>query len=61
MKKVETQTYIAEHDHLFKSLIIGDDGTGKSNFLSRYFDDCFSQEYIPTVNLKKFKKKKFIY
>ena len=45
----KTQTYIPDYDHLFKIVITGDDGTGKSSFLSRYFDDSFSEKYNPSV------------
>ncbi|XP_030378646.1 ras-related protein Rab-35 [Scaptodrosophila lebanonensis] len=38
-------------DHLFKLLIIGDSGVGKSSLLIRYSDDTFSGSYITTIGV----------
>eukprot|EP00088_Acartia_fossae_P026897 TRINITY_DN2767_c0_g1_i10.p2 TRINITY_DN2767_c0_g1~~TRINITY_DN2767_c0_g1_i10.p2 ORF type:complete len:217 (+),score=26.01 TRINITY_DN2767_c0_g1_i10:228-878(+) len=40
-----------EYDHLFKLLIIGDSGVGKSSLLVRFADDCFSGNYITTIGV----------
>ena len=36
-------------DYLFKLLIIGDSGVGKSSMLLRYTDDIYSESYISTI------------
>lgn len=38
-------------DHLFKLLIIGDSGVGKSSLLIRFSDDTFSGSYITTIGV----------
>uniref|UniRef100_A0A914PW14 Uncharacterized protein n=1 Tax=Panagrolaimus davidi TaxID=227884 RepID=A0A914PW14_9BILA len=38
-------------DHLFKLLIIGDSGVGKSSLLLRLSDNTFSQKYITTIGM----------
>lgn len=40
-----------EYDHLFKLLIIGDSGVGKSSLLVRFADDSFSGNYITTIGV----------
>ncbi|XP_062518359.1 ras-related protein Rab-35-like [Corticium candelabrum] len=40
-----------EYDHLFKLLIIGDSGVGKSSILLRFADDVFSGTYITTIGV----------
>jgi len=43
-----------EYDYLFKILLIGDAGVGKSCLLRRFKDDCFTDQYSSTngVDLK---------
>ncbi len=40
-----------EFDHLFKLLLIGDSGTGKSCLLLRFADDQYSASYISTIGV----------
>ena len=38
-------------DYLFKLLIIGDSQVGKSDLLLRFTDDCFNEDYMPTIGV----------
>lgn len=40
-----------DYDHLFKLLIIGDSGVGKSSLLIRFSDNTFSGSYITTIGV----------
>lgn len=40
-----------QHDHLFKLLIIGDAGVGKSSILVRFADNIFTPSYITTIGV----------
>jgi Ras-related protein Rab-1A len=40
-----------EYDYLFKLLLIGDSGVGKSSLLLRFADDVFSDCYISTIGV----------
>jgi len=41
----------AEYDYLFKFLLIGDSGVGKSCLLLRFADDEYSETYLSTVGV----------
>lgn len=47
------------YDLIFKTVIIGDSGVGKSNLLSRYLNNCFSNDSKTTVGVE-FGAKKLI-
>ena len=38
-------------DYLFKVLLIGNSGTGKSSILSRYADNHFEENAMPTIGV----------
>ena len=40
-----------EYDHLFKILLIGDSGVGKSSILLRFADDSYTESYISTIGV----------
>ena len=40
-----------EYDYLFKYLIIGNEGVGKSSLLIRFVDDTFSYDYVTTIGI----------
>ena len=42
-----------DFDHLFKLVIIGDSGVGKSSILSRFSDNLYSENYISTIGIIK--------
>lgn len=44
-------SHIETYDHLFKIVLIGDSGVGKSSILLRYLDDKFSENSIPTIGI----------
>eukprot|EP00002_Diphylleia_rotans_P008046 TRINITY_DN1773_c0_g1_i4.p1 TRINITY_DN1773_c0_g1~~TRINITY_DN1773_c0_g1_i4.p1 ORF type:complete len:182 (+),score=38.40 TRINITY_DN1773_c0_g1_i4:49-594(+) len=41
----------SEYDYLFKVLIIGDSGTGKSCLMTRFVDDTYSDHFISTIGV----------
>merc|ERR1711968_358658 len=41
----------AEYDYLFKLLLIGDSGVGKSCLLLRFADDTYAESYISTIGV----------
>lgn len=42
---------VPEYDHLFKIIIIGDSGCGKSCLLMRFADDTFEDRHISTIGV----------
>ena len=40
-----------EYDYLFKLLLIGDSGVGKSCLLMRFADDQWQESYISTIGV----------
>ncbi|GME67646.1 hypothetical protein B5S28_g4838 [[Candida] boidinii] len=40
-----------EYDYLFKLLLIGDSGVGKSCLLLRFAEDTYTQDYISTIGV----------
>ena len=42
---------INEYDYLFKLIIIGDSGIGKSCLLNRFADDTYTDSYISTIGV----------
>ena len=38
-----------EYDYLFKILLIGNSGVGKSSLLFRFSEDKWEKEFIPTI------------
>ena len=39
------------YDYLFKILLVGDSGVGKSSMLSRFVDEIYTDEFISTVGV----------
>ena len=42
---------MSDHDYLFKIMLIGDSGVGKSSLLSKYVRDEFDKSYISTIGV----------
>jgi len=48
---IDNRMATKDYDHLFKLLIIGDSGVGKSSLLVRFADNHFSGNYITTIGV----------
>jgi len=46
-----------EYDYLFKVLLLGDSGAGKSSLILRYTDDTFNSSLVSSIGVD-FKEKK---
>ncbi len=42
---------IKEYDHLFKTVIIGNSGVGKSSVLVRFAENQFMEHYLATIGV----------
>ena len=49
--QLSTSRMGAEYDYLFKLIIIGDSGIGKSCLLNRFSDDVYTDSYISTIGV----------
>eukprot|EP00455_Lapot_gusevi_P035297 TRINITY_DN3908_c0_g2_i2.p1 TRINITY_DN3908_c0_g2~~TRINITY_DN3908_c0_g2_i2.p1 ORF type:complete len:210 (+),score=63.78 TRINITY_DN3908_c0_g2_i2:112-741(+) len=51
MATMATPAQKRDFDYLFKIVVIGDSGVGKSNLLLRFADDTFIDSYITTIGV----------
>ena len=50
-----------EYDYLFKILLIGNSGVGKSSILFRFSENIWEKEFIPTIGVDFVSKLKLIF
>ena len=46
-----TNNFLFYSDYVFKVIIVGDSGVGKSSVLLRFADDVFQDNYISTIGV----------
>lgn len=40
-----------DNQYIFKILLVGDSGIGKSSLMLRYHDDIFTESFLPTIGV----------
>ena len=48
---IDSEGMIKQFDHLYKTVIIGNSGVGKSAILVRFVENQFSEHYLATIGV----------